>query len=71
MLRYFVAWNLWLGFGLFLILGKGYARQSPDYFSVFGWGWIEPSHFWFVVLVAAAATAGSLIAWRRTISRAA
>ena len=67
MLRYFVAWNLWLAFALVLILGQGYARHSPDFYNVFGWGWIAPDTFWFVVAAAFAAAAGCLIAWRRSL----
>jgi hypothetical protein len=36
MLRYFIAWNLWIVAGVSLLLGRGYARQSPDFYTVFG-----------------------------------
>jgi hypothetical protein len=68
MLRYFIAGNFWFAFALILVLAKGYARHSPDYYTVLGFGWIAPTAFWSVVLAAMVAASVYAIAWRRTIS---
>jgi hypothetical protein len=67
MLRFFVAWNLWLAAGLSLVLAQGYARRAPDYYTVFGFGWIEPALFWCVVVATFVVAAGCFVAWRRSV----
>lgn len=68
MLRYFIAGNFWFAFALILLLAKGYARQSPVYYTVFGVGWIAPTAFWSAVLAATIAAIVYAVAWRRTTS---
>jgi hypothetical protein len=66
MLRCFIAWNLWLAAAFAVVLGRGYARRSPDFYTVFGMGWIEPSLFWCVIIAAFALATFCFIAWRRS-----
>lgn len=66
MLRYFVAWNLWLAFAITLILGKGGARVAPTFYTVFGYGWVTPSVYWCAVAIALAATSICFVGWKRS-----
>lgn len=70
MLRYFIAWNLWIVAVVSLLLGRGYARRSPDRYTIFGMGWIEPGWFWCVVLIAVAAGAACFVLWHRSREQA-
>ena len=67
MLRHFVAWNLWLAGAMAMLIGRGYARRSPDYYTVFGGGFIEPVTYWFVFGVAMIVTIGCFVMWIRSI----
>jgi hypothetical protein len=58
MLRYFIAWNLWLAAGLALVLGRG---DVGHHYTVFGGGHVDPEVFWCVV---AASFAVAIVCFR-------
>ncbi len=66
MLRYFVAGHFWLLFLMTLLFGSGYARTLPDRYHVFGVGYLDPTHYTFLVLFTLAATAFFTRAWWKT-----
>ena len=49
MLRYFIASHFWLLLGMSLVLGGGYARYNPNFYNVFGLGFIDPKTYWITV----------------------
>ena len=69
MLRYFVAGNAWLFFGVLTVLGQGVARTSPTYHTFFGQGWISPTTY--STVQAFAFGAGAFLIWRGWGSNAA
>lgn len=71
MLRYFIAGNFWLVFGLTLLLGKGHALVVSTHYLLFGFSLIEPVVFWFAVIVSFLAAALCIFGWQRTLTRAA
>ena len=68
MLRYFVAAQAWLAAALTLLLARGYARTSPDFYDLFGVGWISPSTYRLVVLVCFVLAAVFTGLWLKTLS---
>ena len=71
MLRYFIAWTLWIVAVVSLLLARGYARRSPDKYTIFGVGWIEPEWFWCVIAICVAAGMGCFVLWHRSRQHAA
>jgi len=66
MLRYFIAGHVWLFFLIALLFGSGYARHSPSRYHVFGYGFIDPTHYNLLVLFTLAATTYFTRAWWKT-----
>jgi hypothetical protein len=67
MLRYFVAANAWLFFGILMVLGQTTVRTSPTYYSFFGFGFTSPAVYMGIQLIAF----GTAVLWFwRGISRA-
>lgn len=63
MLRYFVAWNFWLVAILVLLLA---ARESGRRsLSIFGYGSVPYSVYWFVIAIATVALVVCLRSWNR------
>ncbi|WP_298862962.1 hypothetical protein [uncultured Gimesia sp.] len=65
MLRYFLASNFWLLFILIMLLAQGNNNSYTARYTIFGYGMIPATLFWFVICVALVALLVCLSNWKK------